>query len=163
MKNDFIYLCDHFGQPDYVIGLNPLNTYVQWEDLQSMLDDMNKMHLHSVFGSKWKLKRKKKHRYKMILAPEIDSRNTKADQHQFLHTHGYLWVENPMLIDSFTNGDYETIVRKRMRKKYPDRGRDTVVSKFWIEKYDRSRKVPGCEYATKNFGSDFTNGDTYVF
>ena len=161
-KNEVTQFLDWLGEPDYFIGLNPKLVGCDQTNIKSFLDDIYKMHLSSVFGRNWKSPRMRKKYYRMVLAPERESRNTKGNQYQLLHYHGYLWVDNSRLIESFHNGNYEEVVRRKLRQQFSEIDNAKDIDRFWIAKFDRSKKVPGLEYCTKNYGSDFNNGDTYV-
>ncbi len=160
--NEVIHILKYLGEPDFFIGLNPQWVGCDQTNMQSYLDDIYKMHLKSVFGRNWNRPRNRNKRYRMVLAPERESRNSRGNEYQLLHYHGYLWVDDSRLIESFQNGNYEDVVRRKLRQQMPDFGKDLNTNRFWMTEFNREKKVYGLEYCTKSYGLNYHNGDTYI-
>ncbi len=139
--------------PAIRLTICPRVAFISTDEMTALLDDANRMFLHSIFGTKWKRMKSPL----TILCPETESRRTTANQPQLLHYHGCVWTSNPRVLFRYRAGGFGSFVRELVFRRFEPQSFPSVL----VQDFDPT--MSWTTYSTKNYGRDFNDGDTYVF
>lgn len=139
--------------PAVRLTINPRVAGIATDEMTTLLDDANRIFLHSLFGTKWKRIASPL----TVLCPESESRRTKGNQPHLLHYHGCVWTSNSQVEFRYRAGEFSSILQKLLYQRFKPQSVPTVM----VQDFDPLRSW--ATYCTKNYGRDFDDRDTYVF
>ena len=152
-------LWESFGTPSFFVTVKPMTPNVTPIQMESVIDESNRMILRKVFGRNWK---KRKRTPKWCLQPEINSCKTTGDSYELLHYHGVVCIDSEWLKEKYLLGFQSCFQKKvfdlRMQMK-PMKDLDLPAIRF--DEYD-SRK-DARSYALKSHGRNYDGSDCYVY
>ena len=139
--------------PAFRLTINPRVAGVPVDAMNALFDDANRRFMYSMFGRKWERRKSPL----TVLCPELESRRTTGNQPQLLHYHGCVWTGNRRVLFRYVAGGFSTIVCNMIRSRFKTQSLPSVL----VQDFDPEMSWMG--YATKNYGWDFNDEDTYVF
>ena len=152
-KKPIIEMIRTEDNPAFRLTINPRVCHISTDEMTRLLDDANRMFLHSLFGTKWKRRKSPL----TILCPEIESRRSSGNQPQLLHYHGCVWTSHKRILFRYRAGGFGSIVRNLIHKRFQTQSFPTIK----VQEFDPTKSW--MTSATKNYGKGFDDEDTYVF